>query len=253
MRAGGHLLAVVPILQVDLPVSTTFPDGRAADSPRKLVYRSLPDWRAVFANCGFEDFEVLDSFGEAPSEARRDQVEALAGGLKVDSAHLLGKAVISVKRAKDTQAHFAKRELWLRRRILNLEEAYDSLPGAVEARLLALEAEARAERSRRDRAEQGLADRERELFAARRDLHALIMDMDYSRSLLDQAREAQRSSQAELDHIRAMVMDLGVMALPHVAAYDADLPDWALDVAGQAQQGPDARDGDVRLASAGRG
>ncbi len=221
LKPAGRLLIVAPILQSDLPVSTTFADSPAASRVRKLIYRSLPDWRTVLANCGFEDFSVVDRFDEAPSEARRKQVEALADALKADPAHLLGKAVISVRRVSESRIQFENRELWLRRRILSLEEAYDSLPKAVEARILVLEAEARAERQRREKAEQGIIDREQELFSARRDLHALAMDADHSRSLSSQALEAQRACQAELDALRAMMSALGVGSEPRDPSSDA--------------------------------
>jgi len=208
LKPGGALLLVAPVLKTDIPISTTFADGLTPRRGCKLIYRSLSDWRTVLENCGYTAIEVLDSFGEAPDEPLRDQVEELAARLKLDPAHLLGKALIKVERPSagaEARAPSEARELWIRRQILYLEGAYDSLPSAIEARLLMLEAQAQSERMRRERAEQGMADREQELLAARRQIHSLATEADYGRELIRQAREVQRATEAELEALRTLI------------------------------------------------
>lgn len=208
IRPGGQLLLVAPILRTDLPVSTTVGADAAECPGHKLVYRSVAEWRTVLGNCGFEVVEVVDSFEDAPPDALLREIESLAATLQVDPAHLLGKAVLSARRSPGERPA-AMRDLWVRRRILDFSEAYDSLPRAVEARLLMLEEQVKIECRRRVLAEQGLIDRGADLLVARREKQAFLADLDFRADELRRAREEHLATQAELDGLRALVTRLG--------------------------------------------
>jgi len=202
VKPGGELLLVAPMLWTDLAISTTFDADSTERQGQKLVYRSLAEWRTVLGNCGFEAVTLVDSFDDPPPDTLLLEVESLATALGVDPGHLLGKAVLSARRSTGERPA-AARDLWVRRRMLNLAEGYDSLPAAVEARLLMLESQVKTERLRRAQAEQGVIDRGTELLAARRDAHALLVELDFHVDELRRAREQHQSAQAELDILKA--------------------------------------------------
>jgi hypothetical protein len=215
LKPGGVLVAILPILQIEPPIRITLPLKFSIRFGQKLVYQSLSQWEIVFANCGFGEFEVVDRFNEAPEgDDFRNFINQLASSLQVDAGHFLGKAVIRVRRTGEASMDVPisdLREQWMKRSLFDLTDtAYDFLPPVIEARLLAAEDEARKERLRRDRAEQGIADREQELLAARRNIYALASDADYSREQLIRARKAQEEAQIELDQLRNLLRQLHV-------------------------------------------
>lgn len=208
LKPGGQLLLVAPVLHVDAAISTTFNAENVGRQGCMTVYRSLAEWRTVLGNCGFEAMEVTDSFDHAPPEAIGPSVEALAHTFSVDPAHLLGKVMLTARRRAD-HLPTMMRDLWIRRQLMDIDCAYDSLPSVIEARLLMLEDQVRTERLWRARAEQGVADREAQMRTERQEAEADKIALSYS---VDQARRAQaekQAVQAELDNLRALVSHLG--------------------------------------------
>jgi hypothetical protein len=208
LNIGGRLLLVAPVLLIDEAFGTTFKVDWNMRGGSRVAYRSLPEWRVLLANCGFEDMEIVDQFDEAPPPTRQPHVETLADALGVDPAHLLGKALLSARRSGERSDNM--RDLCVRRRLLSIRAAYASLPAAVEARFLMLEREVETERLRRTQAEQGVADREADLLVARRELHALLVDLDFAAERLRRADHERLLVQTQLDQLRTLVSQLGV-------------------------------------------
>jgi hypothetical protein len=226
LKPGGQLLLVAPVLHADVAVSTTFDADAVGRRGCMVVYRSLADWRTVLANCGFEAVEILDSFHHIPPPSLSHQVETLAEGLRADPAHLLGTVVLSARRRASVESTEAMRDLWVRRKLIDLGCAYDSLPAVIEARLLMLESQVRTERLWRVQAEQGVADREAQMLAERKEAEAERVELKYA---IDRARRVQaesKSIKAELEELRGLLNQLGcdpkaLAAGLEVAANDA--------------------------------
>ena len=208
LKPGGRLVLAASVLRTDAQVSTTFDADWSERRGCRLVYRSLAEWRTVLGNCGFEDVEVIDEFDEAAQDARQRSAEALSAALGSDPACLLGQALLGARRASgDRPAEM--RDMWVRRRLLSMDAAYDSLPAVVEARFLMLERQVETERLRRAQAEQGVVDREADLVLARCETQAQRVEMDFLADKLRRTEQQRLAVQVELDELKALVSRLG--------------------------------------------
>lgn len=216
LKPDGVLIFTAPVLHTDLPIKVIW-SVTGENHGRKLAYYSLGYIRALLAAVGLASPDVIRMIYEQPADSLAAEVVALAQRLSQDSDRILGKAILRTRLGLADDATLSRDaliKLWLLRRPSEfLNTAADGLPRAAHATIAMLKADLAQERGKRAAAEQGMADRERELVQARVTVAALANDADYSRDQIARARAETESALLRLQALSAQIEFLGVSAL----------------------------------------
>jgi SAM-dependent methyltransferase len=214
LKPGGRLIFAAPILRLDDPATalkTLWPpvSGHAG---RKLAYSTLGYLNRMLGILGFSPGHIEDQFGEAPHPDLRAEVDALAAEFNVDPDRLLAYMVISTtledRSAQQTAEQRRLAALWLSRLPVTVQEtSTDWMPALAQTTISTLIEELKVERARRERAEQGLIDREKDLALARTDLAVHMVDVAYHR---EQARQAQIVADEAVASYRALLKRMAI-------------------------------------------
>ncbi|KQZ29882.1 sulfotransferase family 2 domain-containing protein [Caulobacter sp. Root1472] len=228
LKPGGVLVFGVPTLTVEAPIKVTW-SGDPANRGRKLSYYSLEYVRNLLAPLGFRDLEVVRSMSEAVAGPLEKQVEDLAASFKLDPDRLLGKAIVRA-RLDPTASEVIDREallkLWLLRRPAEfVTSPLDGLPKAAQATIAMLRSALAREQFARMAAEQGMADRERELIETRVNMAALANDANYSREQISIARRQSSAAEQQLSTLQGQIELLGLKVLQDETADWPQLPE----------------------------
>lgn len=215
LKPGGRLIFAAPTLQIDDPalaIKTLWPLVDEFQG-RKLAYATLGYINRTLSLFGLSEATVEDRFGEAPHPDLRPEVEALAGRFGVDPDLLLSYVVVSATLNDCPRTAERRRRLtalWLSRLpVCARETSLDWMPPVAQTTISTLLDELKAERARRERAEQGLIDRERDLATARADLAAHVADADFHR---EQLRRERLVAEEAVANYRALLKRLEIAA-----------------------------------------
>ncbi len=216
IKPGGTLIFTAPVLFVDDAVKTIWrPD--AGSNGRKLAYESLAYLQHLLTPLGFGEIEVVREMFEAPSEAVRPQVESMARRYSADGDRLIGKAILRVRQGEGGVGaldHQALIELWAGRRPADfLNVPCDGLPKAAQATIAMLREALAHAQGKCAAAEQGMADRERDLIETRVNVAALVNDADYSRDQIARARQEASQMAQRLNVLQQQIEHLGIQSL----------------------------------------
>lgn len=216
VKPGGILIFTAPLLFVDDPIKLIW-EPAAGSTGRKLAYESLAYLRRLLAPLGFVDVAIVREMFEAPSEEIRPQVEAVARRYGADSTRLIGKAIVRARLSDGGLGALERHalvDLWIGRRPAEfLSTPCEGLPKAAQATIAMLREALAYEHAKRVAAEQGMADRERELIETRVNVAALANDANYSRDQIARARQEAGDAAQRLNRLQQQIELLGVQAL----------------------------------------
>lgn len=220
LKPGGTLVFAMPTLNVgrDVSVKTLWPFGSEAKSGRKMAYSTIAYVKELLLTLGFRDVEMVDIFEEKANDRLRPEIERFAKANDCDPETLLNKAIVVATLDKSPHGaageHLAQlTSLWLSRvPDTFMKMPSDGLPRAYRMTLSVLKSDLLAETRKRERIEQGLADREAELAKARVDLAVTAVDGDYHRAELLRTREAVKDANRRYDSLLQRVKLLGLVS-----------------------------------------